>query len=125
MRSVSSAFPFPVVVRLTIYIRVPGKRIILTRKNILKRDSHTCQYCGKINVPLTVDHVLPKTFGGNDEWENLVCACVECNNVKGNRTPEQAKMKLLKTPRRPNHLIFIQHYVGVKNKKWKPYLFLS
>jgi len=125
VRSVSMAFPLPLVVRLSMYIRMPGKRIILTRKNIIKRDGHQCQYCGKTDVPLTVDHIIPKNFNGAEDWENLVCACVDCNNKKGNRTPEQAGMKLLKQPRRPNHLIFIQHFVGLKNKKWKPYLFMN
>ncbi|MFQ6617067.1 MAG: HNH endonuclease, partial [Fidelibacterota bacterium] len=100
VRSVSLAIPFPSVVRLEEYIRTPYREdIILSRKNILKRDRHRCQYCGNGNVPLTVDHVIPKVKGGLESWDNLVCACIECNNRKGNRTPEEAGMKLIRRPR--------------------------
>jgi len=125
VRSVSVSIPFPLVVRIVVYVRIPSKRIILSRKNIIKRDGCICQYCGAQNVPMTVDHVIPKNLGGNDSWENLVCACVECNNKKSNRTAEQVSMRLIRRPRKPNHLTFIQHFVGVRNKKWKPYLFMN
>lgn len=124
IRSVSYAIPFPTVVRLAYYIHMPYRRIILTRKNILKRDNHRCQYCGRTGVPLTVDHVIPKSKGGEDTWENLVCACVQCNNRKGDRTPEEAGMKLLRKPMRPNPILFIKNFVGEIDESWKPYLFL-
>lgn len=123
--SVSWSVPVPSVVRLGFYIRVPQKRILLTRKNIVKRDGHTCQYCGENHAQMTVDHVIPKIYGGQDSWENLVCACIRCNNIKGNRTPEQAGMKLLKRPKRPNHITFIQQFVGISDHRWKQYLFLE
>ena len=125
IRSVSRSFPFPSIVRLVSYIHVPRKRVVLSRKNIIKRDSARCQYCGSHQKPLTVDHVLPKNRGGEDSWENLVCACVTCNNRKGNRTPEEARMPLLRRPQRPSHLIFIQHFIGVVDERWKPYLFMN
>src|SRR5207249_4416187 len=83
VRSVSAAMPFPSIVRLSVYIHIPYKKIILSRKNILRRDSHRCQYCGSGDRSLTVDHVIPKSKLGEDTWENLVTACVECNNRKG------------------------------------------
>ena len=125
VRSISWSLPVPSVVRLGFYIRIPHKRILLTRKNILKRDGHTCQYCGENNAQMTVDHVIPKIYGGQDSWENLVCACIRCNNIKGNRTPEQADMKILKRPKRPNHITFIQQFVGISDHRWKQYLFLE
>ena len=125
VHSVSWSLPVPSVVRLGFYIRIPHKRILLTRKNILKRDSYTCQYCGENDSQMTVDHVIPKIYGGQDSWENLVCACIRCNNVKGNRTLEQAEMKLLKRPKRPNHITFIQQFVGISDNRWKQYLFLE
>jgi 5-methylcytosine-specific restriction endonuclease McrA len=76
-------------------------------------------------VALTVDHLLPVSRGGEDTWENLVAACVECNNRKGDRTPEEARMSLPRHPIRPNHVTFIRHYVGVLDERWKPYLFLN
>jgi 5-methylcytosine-specific restriction endonuclease McrA len=82
-------------------------------------------YCGSREGPMTVDHVVPKIYGGADTWENLVAACLKCNNSKGNRTPEQAGMKLRKKPRRPNHIMFIQRFIGVTDRRWRPYLFLG
>jgi len=124
LRSVSMSMPFPSIVRLSVYIHVPYKKIILSRKNILRRDGHRCQYCGRGDVPLTVDHIVPKARGGEDAWENLVCACVQCNNKKGDRTPEEAIMNLLRKPMRPNHVTFLHHFVGHVDERWKPYLFM-
>jgi hypothetical protein len=81
--SVTASMPFPSILRLSVYIRLPFKKIILSRKNILRRDGHRCQFCGRADIPLTIDHVLPMSRGGEDTWENLVCACVQCNNRKG------------------------------------------
>ena len=125
VHSVNDKFPLPSIVRLTRYINVPRKRIILTRKNLIKRDNHQCQYCGMKRVPLTIDHVIPKVRGGGDTWENLVSACVKCNNQKGNRTPEEAGLRLLKKPKKPNHIFFLRYSAGSLDKRWKPYLFMN
>jgi 5-methylcytosine-specific restriction endonuclease McrA len=125
LRSVSMAMPFPSIVRLSIYVRVPFKKIVLSRKNILRRDGHRCQYCGRSDVGLTVDHVTPRARGGEDAWENLVCACVKCNNKKGDRTPAEAQMPLPRKPIRPNHVMFIRDFVGTVDDCWKPYLFMN
>lgn len=125
IRSVHSQMPLPVVIRLIRFARAPKRRIILNRKNLLIRDQYTCQYCSKKSPPLTIDHVVPKQFGGKDTWENLVIACLGCNNRKGNQTPDQAGLQLLSKPRRPNHFFFFQHFLGVKNERWKPYLFMN
>ena len=124
IRSVSRCFSLPSVVRLWQYKKVPFKRIMLTRKNIITRDSNRCQYCGTAKGPMTVDHIVPKTMGGNDSWENLVCSCAKCNNKKGDRTPEQSQMKLLKRPTRPTYITFIQRNHSV-DERWKPYLFMD
>lgn len=124
VRAVSMSMPSPSIVRLSVYVRVPYKKIILSRKNILRRDGHRCQYCGRADATLTVDHVQPVSRAGEDTWENLVCACVNCNNKKSDRTPEEARMPLRRTPMRPNHVTFIRHFVGSLDERWKPYLFL-
>jgi 5-methylcytosine-specific restriction endonuclease McrA len=124
IRSVSLSIDFPSVVRLQIYIYKPFSPVILSRKNILRRDRSTCQYCEKKAAPLTVDHIIPKTFGGKDTWDNLVCACLRCNNRKGNQTPDQAGMKLLKKPNRPSRLFFLQIFIDKPHESWRPYLFL-
>lgn len=123
VRAVSLSMPFPSIVRLSVYVRIPYKKIILSRKNILRRDGHRCQYCGRGDLGLTVDHVMPISRGGEDTWENLVCACVKCNNRKGDRTPDEAVMSLHRNPMRPNHVTFIRHFVGSLDERWKPYLF--
>ena len=125
IRSVSFSMPFPSVVRLHIYIYKPYTPVILTRKNIHRRDHYTCQYCGKKTTPLTVDHIIPRHFGGKHTWENMVCACLRCNNRKGNRTPDQAGMKLLKRPQKPSKLFFLQFYIEKPHETWRPYLFLN
>ena len=125
VRSVSRSLPQPSVVRLGWYVKIPFKRVLLTRKNVLKRDRHTCQYCGDRRGPMTVDHVTPKRFGGTDTWENMICACARCNNRKADQPPEKAGMKLAKKPRRPNHITFIQSFIGISDDRWKPYLFLD
>src|SRR5690606_6398766 len=85
IRTVSSEFDFPSVIRLRKYARIPFKNIVLTRKNIMKRDGNRCQYCGS-SSDLTIDHVLPKSRNGKDTWDNLVTACNKCNHKKGNKT---------------------------------------
>ncbi len=125
IRSIRSSFPLPSVVRLEKYVKSPQKKILLTRRNIIIRDSHTCCYCGLRKGPMTVDHIIPRRLGGADTWENLVCACEKCNNKKGDRTPAQANMKLHRKPRRPNHITYIQRFIGVSDTRWKPYLFME
>lgn len=126
-RSIQSArarHPWPSIVRLKMYVHVPYKKIMLSRRNLFRRDHNRCQYCGARDR-LTLDHVMPKSRGGRDTWENLVAACVPCNNRKGNRTPEEARMPLRRTPFRPSHVMFIRDYMGTLDEQWKPYLFLA
>ena len=124
VRSPSVALDWPSVIRLKVYVPFPYRKVMLSRKNILRRDGFRCQYCGTRGA-LTVDHVLPKSRGGRDRWENLVAACVPCNNRKGNRTPEEAKMPLPRKPFRPSHVMFFRDFVGTLDENWKPFLFLS
>ena len=95
-------FPMPLVIKLRRYVDVRRERPLApSRKNILARDRHTCQYCGARNGKLTLDHVLPRSRGGASSWENLVAACQDCNTRKGSLTPAEAGMELLSTPLRP------------------------
>ncbi len=124
VRSPSTEIPWPSIVRLRAYVTVPYKRIMISRKNILRRDRFRCQYCNS-REQLTIDHVIPKSRGGRDTWENLVAACTPCNNRKGNRTPAEADMALNRKPYRPSHVMFIRDYIGTLHDAWKPYLFLK
>ncbi|MCA9842596.1 MAG: HNH endonuclease [Cyanobacteria bacterium HKST-UBA03] len=99
--TVNNDMALPSVIRLLYYIKTPYKTIPLTRKNLMHRDKYTCQYCSRRGHNLTIDHVLPRSRGGRDEWENCVVACHHCNTKKGNRTPEEAAMPIKKRPVRP------------------------
>jgi len=125
IRSPRQLFPHPSVIRISRYVSVPYRSIELSRKNIQRRDNFTCQYCGCKSHALTIDHVLPKSRGGADAWDNLVAACLKCNNKKGNRTPEEARMMLRKKPRKPNHIMFLKQNMGTLEQTWRPFLFMD
>lgn len=125
IHTISITYQVPSVIRLKYYVRIKRKEISLTKKNIIKRDNHQCQYCGKKTGIMTTDHIVPKALGGNDTWENLVCACLECNNSKGNRLPKDANMKLIKRSKKPNYFTFVLNEFGPPKTKWRPFLFQS
>ena len=97
----------PTVIRLRQFVHVPFRQLTLTRRNLFQRDNHCCQYCGAHGGQLSIDHVLPRSRGGADTWENVTTACLRCNVRKGNRTPQEANMPLRRKPHRPpGHLSF-------------------
>jgi 5-methylcytosine-specific restriction endonuclease McrA len=124
IKTVRYNYDYPSVIRLRRYARIPFKHIVLTRKNIVKRDALKCQYCAT-HENLTIDHVIPKSKGGKDTWENLVTACTSCNHKKGNRTPREAGMPLRRAPFRPSHIIFLRDFHGHVDDHWKPYLYMA
>ncbi|MBI3590099.1 MAG: HNH endonuclease [Candidatus Melainabacteria bacterium] len=100
-------FHVPTVIRLRKYIKIPYKEIPLTRRNLMYRDHYKCQYCSVKTNDLTIDHVIPRSRGGSDSWENVVACCQKCNVKKGDRTPKEANMHILRTPKIPfGHLYF-------------------
>lgn len=123
LRTVREEYSYPSVIRLRRYINIPYNKIVLSRHNIMKRDSKKCQYCGAARN-LTIDHVVPRSRGGKDTWENLVTACDKCNVKKGNRTPREAEMPLRQKPYRPIHITFMQSILGGVQEDWKPYLYM-
>jgi CRISPR/Cas system Type II protein with McrA/HNH and RuvC-like nuclease domain len=106
----------PVIIRLLKYIKYQTRGLRANRTRIYKRDSHECVYCGS-KKDLTLDHVLPKSRGGGNEWTNLVTSCFKCNLKKGNRTPEEAKMTMSVKPFVPSLL----NDNGALNKIWNDY----
>jgi 5-methylcytosine-specific restriction endonuclease McrA len=123
-----SRIAMPSVIRLLEYRRIPHQTRALSRKNILLRDRNTCQYCGVLFAPgdLTLDHVVPRSRGGNSTWENLVACCHACNRRKGNRMlTEIEDMMLLREPR-PFSLHTsrqIMRMLGRGDDRWRKYLF--
>lgn len=127
-RSVSFTFKIPAVVRLLKYVRIRRQEHVpFTRANIYARDANECQYCGERfkTEDLTFDHVIPVSQGGIKSWENIVTACVDCNRRKSNRTPEQAKMALITSPRRPPSVLMLRLSIGMKKApdSWASYLY--
>jgi 5-methylcytosine-specific restriction endonuclease McrA len=123
LHAITLTYRVPSVIRLKYYVRIKRKEISLTKKNVIKRDNHQCQYCGKTTGQMTADHILPKALGGDESWENLVCACHECNNKKGDRSLKHVGMRLLKKPKRPSYFTFVLNEFGTPNAKWRPFLF--
>jgi 5-methylcytosine-specific restriction endonuclease McrA len=126
LRARQIAFAVPLVIRLVRYIRIPRRlKLPCSRRGIFARDRETCQYCGiqPGRSQLTMDHVLPRSQGGATTWENVVTACRECNHRKGGRTPEQASMLLLATPRQPQYLAFALLGEIERHDVWRKYAF--
>jgi 5-methylcytosine-specific restriction endonuclease McrA len=113
----------PSVIRMNYYIRRPFCEVPLSRRNILERDSHICQYCGCHGD--TIDHILPRSRGGGDSWTNCVCACAPCNRMKKNMTPEEAEMELLEQPRRPSAIPWLRNRKVKSRKDWGRYLYMA
>jgi len=119
------AIRVPDVIQLLRYEKLGQREVRFNRRNLLVRDRYRCQYCAR-SMPrsrLNIDHVLPRSRGGPSRWENVVCACIECNSRKGDRTPDEAGMKLLKKPRRPvAHPLMRAGWLGPLRIEWRAFL---
>lgn len=108
IRSQNFTMKMPKTIRINKYIKNHiSRKVRFNRRNVYKRDGYTCQYCGKrfTGDELTFDHVYPKSQGGTTVWCNIVTCCFSCNQKKNNRTPEQAKMKLVSNPVEPKNTV--------------------
>jgi 5-methylcytosine-specific restriction endonuclease McrA len=124
LRSAHRAYRFPSIIRLYEYVRLPYRKVALSRANIFRRDDYQCVYCGA-RSDLTLDHIVPRSMGGGDTWENLATACQNCNTRKGNRTPEQASMPMRKRIYRPSYIMYLSNYNGTIDDAWNEYLMIS
>ena len=115
---------FPAVIVLKSYVRKQLGTYACNRKNVVWRDKSICQYCGgKFKfVDLTMDHVTPKSRGGDKTWTNIVASCKRCNNIKGNRTPHEAKMPLIKKPSVPSWNIQVLLRDRYIPNEWKEFI---
>lgn len=126
LRSQSFSLEVPLVIRLVRYIKIPRRmRLPCSRRGVLARDRDTCQYCGVQpgRAFLTVDHVIPRSRGGETTWENVVTACRDCNHRKGNRTPEEAHMVLASKPRQPQYIAFALLGELERHEVWRKYVY--
>lgn len=112
----------PSVVRLRHFVKVPrARRVPLNRRAIFLRDDHSCQYCSR--PAENVDHVVPRSQGGEHVWHNVVASCRRCNSKKGGRTPSEAGLKLLRAPRAPRRNSWVLVQSGsLLDPAWEPYL---
>ena len=103
VRTPTAEIQAPRVIRLVGYDKMPRQTVKFNRRNLFARDGNQCQYCGKkfVTSELSLDHVIPRSQGGVTTWDNIVCACVDCNVRKGGRTPRQANMGLIRKPEKP------------------------
>ena len=130
IRTATLCLGIPRVVLLQLYDRMPNQPIRLNRQNVYLRDAFVCQYCHLQfeREQLNLDHVIPRSQGGQTSWDNIVCCCVPCNLKKGGRTPGQAKMRLLKNPKRPQWWesfsgeYWHKHGTRVPYREWLPFI---
>ncbi len=124
IRSTRLALVPPEVILLKSYPGIGERSVVFSRKNLFKRDRHTCQYCGAQPGPesLTIEHVVPRSKGGVSSWENCVLACVECNKRKADRTPEQAGLRLRTVPRKPSWKTLAQVPPRERRESWSQFL---
>jgi 5-methylcytosine-specific restriction endonuclease McrA len=125
VRTASTEIKVPRVIRLLDYDKMPKQTVKFNRRNIFARDNNQCQYCGRKfpTSELSLDHIMPRSQGGQTTWENIVCACVDCNVRKGGRTPKQAHMSLIRKPEKPkrNPLLCLK-LTQRKYQTWQAFL---
>ena len=123
LHSATDTYPWPHVIRLVAYVRVPrAVQRKISRRALFARDDWRCVYCGTKSGRLTLDHVVPRSRGGESVWENVVTACAPCNHKKGNRLLEEAAMELLHLPKPPAPVLFIRLAAPKIPTGWQPYL---
>ena len=123
IHTINQLLPRPSVIRLEYMINRPRPRVKLTRREVFRRDNYTCQYCGRRDTPLTVDHILPKHLGGQHTWVNVVAACPSCNHRKGGRRLNDVQMKLLHIPKEPPSSAFYMYGRHLnENGEWEQFI---
>lgn len=118
-------FLLPTALVLVKYVHIPYRNLALNKQNLLKRDNHECQYCGEVlnNSSATIDHVYPVSRGGKHKWKNVVIACMNCNNSKGDRTPEELGMELRRKPYVPSkQLLLVVGCTSGQSVDWKRWI---
>jgi 5-methylcytosine-specific restriction endonuclease McrA len=125
VRTTSAPIQVPRIIRLVGYDRLPRQTVKFNRRNIFARDNNQCQFCGKKfpTSELSLDHVIPRSQGGQTTWENIVCACVACNVRKGGRTPREASMALIRKPEKPKRSPLLNlKLTNSKYQSWRSFL---
>jgi 5-methylcytosine-specific restriction endonuclease McrA len=123
LHSATDTYPWPHVIRLITYVRVPrAVQRKISRRALFARDGWRCVYCGTTSGRLTLDHVVPRSRGGDSVWENVVTSCAPCNLRKGNRSLEESGLQLRTHPKAPAPVLFIRLAAPRIPHGWRPYL---
>lgn len=121
VRTIMGEFERPTVIVLNRYVRLPhGRSVPVSRRGVLRRDNHRCGYCQQ--SASTIDHVIPRSRGGGDTWENLVACCLKCNNNKGDRTPGEMGWSLRQPPKAPYGTAWLVRGIERPQPHWEEYL---
>lgn len=121
VRTVLGEYERPTVIVLARYVKLPHTRSVpVSRRGVLRRDSHRCAYCS--HHASTIDHVIPRSRGGSDSWENLVACCLKCNNIKGDRTPQEMGWQMRITPKAPYGSAWLVRGIERPQPHWEEYL---
>lgn len=123
IQSASAEYDSPSVIRLRYMVRRPRPRVSLNKREVLRRDDYTCQYCNRRTATLTIDHVVPRRAGGQHTWDNVVAACPPCNRRKGGKLLQRSDMRLLRQPfePRPTATYRFGRYLRT-HSEWKPFI---
>ncbi len=128
VKTIAFRIRIPRVILLLFFDRLPNKEVKFTRHNVFERDKNTCQYCGHKfdRKDLNIDHVVPRHRGGLTTWTNVVCSCVDCNRRKGSRSPEEARMHLIRKPKKPRWRPFVEvQFIKTADHSWRHFLDLA
>lgn len=121
VHSPRATFAEPSVVRLRTYVKVPHQtRVAVTRRSVFVRDGHRCQYCGA--QAENIDHIVPRSRGGDHTWENVVACCRRCNTRKEDRLLEESGFHLARQPRAPRSRLWLMAASGDVREEWAPYV---
>lgn len=121
LSTVRARMKLPSVIQVVYFVKKPYARPKFSKKAVFARDNYRCQYCGVQMAKPTIDHVVPRSRNGENEWTNVVTACSSCNNKKGSRTPKEAGMRLMRRPQLPKYFVSSVIIPPAKYKKWEKY----
>ncbi len=121
LSTIRSRIKIPSVIQIVYFVKKPYARPKFSKKAVFARDNYRCQYCGVQMAKPTIDHVLPRSRKGPNDWSNVVTACGSCNNKKGSRTPKEAGMRLVRVPGLPRHFVSSAIIPPSRYKKWEKY----
>jgi 5-methylcytosine-specific restriction endonuclease McrA len=121
MSTVRARIRVPSVIQIVYFVKKPYSKPKFSKRSVFIRDNYQCQYCGKYSQKPTIDHVIPRCKSGKNDWANVVTACHECNNKKGDRTLKEAGMRLIRQPKEPQYMVYSTIITPHKMRRWEKY----